>query len=94
MNPFAYRKKPVAIEAFCWTGAEAGTPPWFATAQAQGRVLVKPGPGSLPVLDIVTPAGVLRAAVGDYIIRGVQGELYPCKPDIFVATYDRIGHGR
>lgn len=38
--------------------------------------------------DIVTLEGTMRADVGDFIITGVQGERYPCKPDIFAATYD------
>jgi hypothetical protein len=38
--------------------------------------------------EIVTLEGTMRADVGDYVITGVQGEVYPCKPDIFLATYD------
>lgn len=40
-------------------------------------------------IAIVTLEGTMRADVGDWIIRGVQGELYPCKPDIFEATYEQ-----
>jgi len=40
--------------------------------------------------DIVTLEGVMRADVGDYIITGVAGERYPCKPDIFAATYEPV----
>jgi hypothetical protein len=40
--------------------------------------------------DIVTLEGVMRADIGDYIITGVKGERYPCKPDIFAATYDPV----
>lgn len=40
--------------------------------------------------DIVTLEGTMHASVGDYIITGVQGERYPCKPDIFEATYEAI----
>lgn len=39
-------------------------------------------------LEIRTKEGVMRVAWGDWIIRGVQNELYPCKPDIFAATYE------
>ena len=39
---------------------------------------------------VLTLEGEMRATVGDYIIRGVQGEFYPCKPDIFAATYEPI----
>jgi len=41
-----------------------------------------------PFLTIETLEGVMTASVGDYVIRGVQGELYPCKPDIFEKTYE------
>ena len=41
-------------------------------------------------IDIHTLEGVMHASPGDYIIRGVQGEFYPCKPDIFEATYERV----
>lgn len=40
--------------------------------------------------DIVTLEGTMRADIGDFIITGVQGERYPCKPDIFLATYDCV----
>lgn len=38
---------------------------------------------------ITTMEGIMRANVGDYIIKGINGEFYPCKPDIFIKTYDR-----
>ena len=41
-------------------------------------------------MDIETLEGTMRASVGDYIITGVQGEQYPCKPDIFEQTYDKV----
>ena len=41
-------------------------------------------------IDIITLEGTMRANLGDYIIKGVKGEFYPCKPDIFEATYERI----
>ena len=41
-------------------------------------------------LEIETLEGTMKADKGDFIIRGVQGELYPCKPDIFYATYDKV----
>lgn len=43
-----------------------------------------------PTLKIKTLEGVMTASVGDYIIKGVQGEFYPCKPDIFEQTYEEI----
>jgi hypothetical protein len=44
-------------------------------------------------IEIPTLEGVMRANYGDYIIKGVQGEFYPCKPDIFEATYEALGIG-
>ena len=41
-------------------------------------------------IDIETPEGIMHASVGDYIITGVNGEQYPCKPDIFKKTYEEI----
>lgn len=46
------------------------------------------------VEEIVTLEGTMRADVGDYVITGVQGEVYPCKPDIFEATYDKVDNGK
>jgi hypothetical protein len=41
-------------------------------------------------MHIQTLEGVMEASIGDWIIRGIQGEVYPCKPDIFYATYERV----
>lgn len=41
-------------------------------------------------LEIETLEGTMKASIGDYIIKGVQGEFYPCKPDIFHATYEKV----
>lgn len=43
-----------------------------------------------PVIKIETLEGVMKASVGDYIIKGVNGEFYPCKPDIFNKTYEEV----
>ena len=77
-----YRKKPVVIEAFCWTVDEV--PQWWVDAKG---ITVQPATGSafIPTLE-----GTHEARSGDYIIQGVQGELYPCKPDIFKATYEKV----
>lgn len=80
-----YRKKPVEVEAFRWTGGQgqAKAPVWFFEAFKAGVVSVR-----YPHLYIDTLEGTHTANPGDYIIRGVKGELYPCKPDIFEATYE------
>lgn len=43
-------------------------------------------------MDIETLEGIMHANVGDYIITGVKGEKYPCKPDIFEATYEKVAN--
>lgn len=83
-----FRKKPVIIEAVQWTGdnvqeminhcAPLGQgEPWQIEPIQAGRRIV-----------VVTLEGDMHGDIGDYIIRGVKGELYPCKPDIFAATYE------
>lgn len=83
-----FRKKPVVIEAIQWTGDNlneiAGAFPdmsYDARERAQGT------------LKILTLEGDMIASVGDWIIRGIKGEHYPCKPDIFEATYQRADAG-
>lgn len=94
-----YRKKPVVIEAFqmtlkrridnsdwpAWlTNAWNGEPNKAGTLQRTMPYDEKP----TDELEIVTLEGIHRVSWGDWIIRGVQGELYPCKPEIFAATYE------
>lgn len=82
-----YRKKPVVIEAVKFTGADS----WAeleALEQGSTCGLVFCAADDPPFLIVNTLEGNMRGDLGDYIIRGVKGELYPCKPDIFEATYD------
>lgn len=77
-----YRKKPVEIEAVQLPVASA--PAWLADAMDAGTVrLWTSGAASIDTLE-----GTMTASKGDWIIQGIKGELYPCKPDIFAATYD------
>jgi len=82
-----YRKKPVVIETFRWTGGhdQVEDPVWAKDALMKGTINIINGE-----LFIHTKEGVMQARSGDYIIRGVQGEIYPCKPDIFEVTYDLV----
>lgn len=90
-----YRKKPVEIEAMRLDGSErsaAAVAAWAAPATPGIAAWVAPGQ---PMPDdwgvhIETLEGTMHASPGDYVIRGVQGEFYPCKPDIFEATYDPV----
>jgi len=76
-----YRKKPVVIDAWRnMPGISDMFPDWLKTG-----AITSGDDGSL---NIVTLEGIMRADAGDWIIRDVKGELYPCKPDIFVATYE------
>lgn len=86
-----YRKKPVEVEARKFeTNNEAGTAHMdelVAWINENGkREAAHNGTDIL----IRTLEGVMQATVGDYIIKGVQGEFYPCKPDIFEATYEPV----
>lgn len=85
-------KKPVVIEAIKWRGEkfETSPPDWFKDAMYKE-------PGSVGFVmrwgnDILieTLEGQIKCSPGDWIIRGVKGELYPCKPDIFELTYEAI----
>lgn len=82
-----YRKRPVIVEAFLWTGGidQVEDPEWIVTAIKEDRVWFEQGR-----LLIATLEGIHKARVGDYIIQGVQGEMYPCKPDIFEQTYEEV----
>lgn len=87
-----YRKKPVVIEAWQFDGCE----------QSAREILALAGPNCgmehrrtsnidhPHIMVIQTLEGEMRAMKGDYIIRGIKGEYYPCKPDIFAATYEPV----
>jgi hypothetical protein len=98
-----YRKKPVVIEAWRFDPSRPVTdcPPWISLSWWAEEVVTEPEVWSngdikmrqrrgSPVLQIPTLEGVMTARIGDYIIKGVKGEVYPCKPDIFEATYERV----
>jgi len=78
-----YRKKPVVIEAVRFTGADSRDEVVKFCPLAVWRM-------GADTLTISTKEGLMTASVGDWIIRGVKGEFYPCKPDIFDATYEAV----
>lgn len=87
-----WRKKPVVIEAFRWTGGKDQTedPAWMCQALLDGKARFE-HVGTLEVsLLIETLEGTHRANRGDWIIRGIKGELYPIKDSIFRETYDPV----
>jgi len=76
-----FRKKPVVIEAVRWEGDNLSEIQRFYKRDsilAGDKIIIK------------TLEGAMTADVGDWIIRGVKGEFYPCKPDIFEATYEKV----
>lgn len=86
-----FKKKPVIIEAIQWKGTNESL--------AQIREFMKPNYPAIPKLPDETPKPILiiqtlegnhEAKVNDWIIRGVKGEFYPCKPDIFEQTYELV----
>lgn len=87
-----FRKKPIVVEAIrcrdamhymerCWVKL----PKWLADAHEKGGVVQTPAGIYLPTLE-----GLMLAQPDDWIICGVKGEVYPCKPDIFEQTYEAV----
>lgn len=99
-----FRKKPVVIDAIRWTGANVQEVTTFLSGFEVHVVNVGESPDAPPVrcigrfdyttmqptIAIETLEGTMKAIPGDWIIRGVKGEFYPCKPDIFAATYESV----
>ena len=81
-----YVKKPVTVEAVQWTGDNRKDIWDFCTLAYCNTDFET---GDLHLM-IQTLEGVMEASVGDYIIKGIKGEFYPCKPDIFHLTYDEV----
>ena len=85
------RKKPVEIECVQWTGANVNEIMSFCGSVAHDIYQINLA--NMPIeysLIIKTLEGNMRAEPGDYIIKGVHGEFYPCKPDVFEETYEII----
>jgi hypothetical protein len=83
-----FRKKPVVIEAWLWDETKT------TFSQIGCKSMSREGHSSYPDLlrrlRIETLEGTMAVDKGDYIIKGIKGEFYPCKPDIFKLTYDAI----
>jgi hypothetical protein len=80
-----YRKKPIVVDVFQWLMDDV--PEWITSAIRANKI-------NFDIRMIIsTPDGEMLASPGDYIIKGVNGELYPCKPDIFEQTYELIKEG-
>ena len=104
IRPSKYKKKPVEIEAMHFEGSmmqlmdvyqwierntQGSFNPLGSVVPASG-VSIDPATG---FMIIATLEGVMQVKVGDWVIRGVEGEFYPCKPDIFAKTYELVELG-
>lgn len=101
MSTKSFRKKPVEIQAMQWDGTAEGAIPiidWILTGELSARYHESetrrpyggPEEHTSAYIAIDTLEGIMSARAGDWVIRGVKGEFYPCKPDIFDATYERM----
>lgn len=99
-EPLKFRKKPVVIEAARWDGTAEGAGPiidWILTGDSTASYWCSDSTrcaenaGDTPhTIAIQTLEGTMHATVGDWVIKGIQGEFYPCKGDIFEATYEPV----
>ena len=85
-----FRKKPVVIEAVRWTGENCVEMETFLGEHLPGEEELEDPLVVNQSFIIETLEGDVTAQVGDWIIKGGQGEFYPCKPDIFEATYELV----
>ena len=80
-----YRKKPIIIEAFRFQ-IDRFAPDWFMD-RVKNNTIITYEDGTC---NVKTLEGTMKANKGDYIILGINGEVYPCKPDIFKKTYEVV----
>ena len=85
-TPRRFRKKPVVIEAMLFDGTRESSDSVLAWLGDSGWTATRDDRG----ISFLTWEGTMLASPDDWIIRGVQGEFYPCKPDIFAATYEAV----
>lgn len=86
-----YRTKPLIIEAVEWTGNNLGEI-WSFVGDSMLCEIYDAGLAPRGVNVIIhTLEGALDCREGDYIIKGIKGEFYPCKPDVFAKTYELVG---
>lgn len=85
-----YRKKPVVIEAIKWDGQNSFDELYKFTDADNNYGIVGMVNGNSDIAEIRTLEGIMQAQPGDFIIKGVNGEYYPCKPDIFEKAYEKV----
>ncbi len=85
-----YRKKPIVVDAWQFDPHKWGDrPDWMRALGSKVTIAFAAGEAAEDIF-VDTLEGVMRAMPGDWIIRGIKGEVYPCKPDIFAATYELV----
>ena len=83
-----FRKRPVVIEAFR-IGIDS-IPGWFMDKVSTNEIILRGEWKDLQRVEIGTLEGVMVGNKGDFAIKGINGEIYPCKPDIFEKTYEAV----
>ena len=83
-----FRKKPIVIEAIQVPAADAPAEEWWNLFKLLPLEHVHRGGNFCGQVEITTLEGIMVGIPGDWIIKGIKGEFYPCKPDIFAATYE------
>ena len=78
-----FRKQPLEIEAFQWTVDQV--PEWWTEASKDFKIDIPTTSVFIPTLE-----GTMEAKKGDYIIKGIKGEIYPCKAEIFEESYELV----
>lgn len=78
-----YRKKPVVVDVITYAGDPIFAARWMESFAGPSRFRIRNGEFFIKTLE-----GEMHVSEGDVIIRGVKGEFYPCKPDIFEQTYE------
>jgi hypothetical protein len=86
-----YRKKPVVVEAFEFSNSNRGCFPKWLTDAVQ--ILYDEFNGEIKAGLIDTMEGMMQASPGDFVIKGIKGEVYPCDGDIFRETYETVSKG-
>lgn len=84
-----FRKRPVIVEAIQFTGDNADEFKEFVGAE-NIQCYLESGDGSFRRVSIKTDSGINGVCVGDWIIKGTEGEVYPCKPDVFSKIYEKV----
>ena len=96
-----YRKKPIIVDAFKWTGGpdQEGEPEWIVEALRKKPIelgvarIYDKAIGEKTFMEIRTATGIIRAYPGDYIICESDGRLHVCMPEAFEATYELVEEG-